>query len=238
LVDHVNATAIMGLAPYGDMANEQVAHAASEIGGRVALDLLPDEEFLTAYQDAAAAVTRQGRLGAARAEHMLTHAQKVFSHYGLPYVVEGDRISWSGDAVTQNDVLEPALAALEDPRVSGARAEFLQARAAVRGGTADKLRDATHEAGNAVEATLLALITAHGLTPPKARTASPLFNVLRDAGVLPPALESTVMAAPQLRNAQGGHTQGPTATDADRRLAEGAVSAAAVAITALAAYLP
>jgi hypothetical protein len=46
------------------------------------------------------------------------------------------------------------------------------------------------------------------------------------------------MAAPQLRNAQGGHTQGATVTLPDRRIAEAAVSAAAVAITLLVSYLP
>jgi hypothetical protein len=228
----------MGLAPYSDMANEQMARAAAAIGASIALDLLPDQEFLTAYQDALEMVERNGRAGQARARHMRDHADRVFRTYGLPYVVLNGGIAWSGDQVTREEVVEPALVVLEDPRVSGARSEFLLARAALRGGTPDKLRDATHEAGNSVEAVLHALITAHGVPTPKSKTAAPLFNMLRDAGVLPAALESIVMAAPQLRNAQGGHTQGATATEADQRLAEGAVSSAAVAITALAAYLP
>ena len=134
--------------------------------------------------------------------------------------------------------MEPALDALEDSRVPGARDEFSQARIALRAGTPDKLRDATHEAGNAVEALLLALLDEHGITGPRARTAAPLFNAIRHARVLPPSLRSTVMAAPQLRNAQGGHTQGATVTPPDRCIAEAAVSAAAVAITLLVSYLP
>ena len=83
-----------------------------------------------------------------------------------------------------------------------------------------------------------ALIAANGLQPPRSKTAAPLFNTLRDAGKLPAALESTVMAAAQVRNAQGGHTQGAIATDADRRLAESAVRSSATAITVLVGYLP
>jgi hypothetical protein len=235
---YVEQTEVMGLAPYAEMANQQMGRAASAIGATTALDLLPDQEFLTAYQDALQIIERRGREGQARAEHMREHADRVFKMYGLPYQMRDGEIVWAGDQVTRSDVVEPALTALEDGRVTGARAEFLQARAALRGGTPDSLRDATHEAANAVEAVLHALIVAHGLQTPRAKTAAPLFNVLRDGGVLPPSLESTVMAAPHLRNAQGGHTQGPTVADADQRLAAGAVSAAAVAITALVAYLP
>jgi hypothetical protein len=93
-------------------------------------------------------------------------------------------------------------------------------------------------AGNAVEAVLLALIDHQKLQAPRAKTAAPLFNVLREAGILPSALENIVMAAPSIRNAQGGHTQRPLPVDADPALAEAAVTAAAVAITALAAHLP
>jgi len=233
---HVESTEIMGLAPYAGGANEQIARAAEAIGATAALDLLPDQEFLTAYQDAFQAIGSHGPQGQARQEHMRQHADRVFKAYGLPYELRDGEIVWAGDRMTRSEIVEPALIALEDPRVTGARAEFLQARAALRGGTPDSLRDATHEAANAVEAVLQALIVAHGLQTPRAKTAAPLFNVLRDAGVLPASLESTVMAAPQLRNAQGGHTQGPTVSEADQRLAEGAVSAAAVAVTVLVSH--
>jgi hypothetical protein len=234
---HVEATEMMGLSISPDRANQQMMDAADAIGASTALELLPDEEFLTAYQDALVHVAQYagGRL---RAHHMLEHAERVFTVYGLPYRVEQETITWAGDGVTRTEVIEPVLAALDDSRVSGARAEFVAARAALRGGTADDLRDATHEAANAVEAVLLALVDAHGVVPPRARTATPLFNALRDAGKLPASLEATVTAAPRLRNAQGGHSQGPVATPADPALAQSAVGAAAVAITALVGYLP
>jgi hypothetical protein len=46
------------------------------------------------------------------------------------------------------------------------------------------------------------------------------------------------MAAPLLRNGQGGHTQGATITEPSTRIAEAAVSAAAFAISLLVSYLP
>lgn len=228
---------MLGLAYDPAAATAQMARAAAAIGGPLALSLLPDEGFLGAYEAAARMVTRESSNGSGRAQYMLDHANKVFAKYGLLYGVKNGTIVWHGDAVLRDTVMEPVLDALDDPRLSGARAEFVEARAALRVGTPDKLRDATHEAGNAVEAVLHALIGAHGVNPPRARTAAPLFNALRDQGVIPASFESVVMAAPLLRNAQGGHTQGPVVTGADRGIAEAAVGAAAVAITALVRYL-
>jgi hypothetical protein len=235
---HVDNSESLGLAYDASAMAAQRQRAAASIGSRAALELLPDQEFLTAYGAGVAAADLMGKHGPARANYMLAHAEQVFQTYGLPYAVRDRTIIWSGDALTRQTVIEPALDALEDPRITGARAEFDLARAALRAGTPDKLRDATHEAGNSVEAVLIALLTTHQLDGPRSRTAASLFNVLRDARVLPPSLEFTVMAAPQLRNAQGGHTQGATITSPERRIAEAAVSAAAVAITLLVSYLP
>jgi hypothetical protein len=161
LRDYVNRTESLGLSIVdASRASAQIARAADSVGAEVALELLPDPEFLTAYQHAAVAADRSEYWGSGRGPQMRQHADKVFERYGLPYKFVGDEITWVGDPVVRSEVIEPVLKALGDPRISGAQDEFLQAQAALRSGTPDKLRDATHEAGNSVEAVLLALIQA------------------------------------------------------------------------------
>jgi hypothetical protein len=55
---------------------------------------------------------------------MLDHAERTFKTYGLPYTVRDAGITWIGDSVTREAIMEPVLDALNDSRVTGARDEF------------------------------------------------------------------------------------------------------------------
>jgi hypothetical protein len=95
------------------------------------LYMLPDPEFLTAVEKAAAqsASTTDFADQIERISDWLAYTDKVLRTNGLPYRLQPDTMTfeWLGDPATRQLVIEPALLALADPRVAGARPEFEEA---------------------------------------------------------------------------------------------------------------
>jgi hypothetical protein len=145
---------------------------------------------------------------------------------------------WVGDPGAWEAVTEPALAALQDERLGGARNEFEAARVHLRGGSSKDLEDAIEEAGKAVESTMKVLLDAHGISLTGKETAYPLFTLLKDKGIVEAEAEPTVLGAARIRNQWGGHGSGATARTPPSSLADLAVQAAAASIVFLSSRLP
>lgn len=139
--------------------------------------------------------------------------------------------------------IEPALAALADPRLADATKEFDKARGHLRRG---EYRDAGKAAGDSVETTMAVLLGAHGHPQPQTKhgtdlvQAKYLFDQLKSTKValLHEDRDKELLYAPmKVRNACG-HGVGVNPTPLDPAYVEAGVAAAAVAIAYLASKLP
>jgi hypothetical protein len=145
--------------------------------------------------------------------------------------------SWVGDPGAYGATVEPALAALVDPRLNGVRAEFEVALRHLRHGTHKDLEDAIEESGKSVESAMKVLLDEKSVRRTGKETAHPLFELLRDAGVIEVEADNSVLGAARIRNQWGGHGAGATPRTPPGDLAELAVRAAATAIVFLAGRL-
>jgi hypothetical protein len=168
------------------------------------------------------------------------HIDALFAKKAVPYRYDFDtgNIVWAGDSQVQAIVIEPALQALGDARLAGARGEFEAAQGHLRVGTQKDLEDAIDEAAKSVESAMKVLAVETNTTLPRNATASPLFNALRDAGQLPAHADHLVLAAARIRNQRGGHGAGAQPRQIEQSEAIATVSAAATAIAFLATHLP
>jgi hypothetical protein len=99
---------------------------------------------------------------------------------------------------------------------------------------------AIHQASNAVESVMKALLRSRGLPEPH-EPAPALFARLADPGSgvgVPPFTKKLVLAAADLRNMRAGHGQGSTVRQAPEEVADAAIASAATAIALLGHYLP
>jgi hypothetical protein len=135
-------------------------------------------------------------------------------------------------------VLEPALRALREPRLAGARAEFEDALAKLGAGRAKDREDAIEESRKAVESAMKATLAANGELGHERKTSWPLIEALRDAGIVEAEADQLLMAAARVANATASHGAGSQPRDVPHELAVAVVGAAANAITFLAARLP
>jgi hypothetical protein len=135
-------------------------------------------------------------------------------------------------------VIEPALRALRDPRMAGARSEFEDALAKLGAGRATDREDAIEESRKAVESAMKATLAAHGQHGHERRTSWPLIEALRDAGIVEVHADQLLMAAARVANATASHGTGSQTRDVPYELAAAVVGAAANAITFLTARLP
>jgi hypothetical protein len=170
----------------------------------------------------------------------IKYVNGLFGKRAVPYRVTDDsRVEWHGDKALHELVLAPALEALADPRMAGARDEFEAALGHIRAGRLKELEDAIEEAAKSVESAMKVLIDASaGLARRDNMTAKPLFDVLKSGQVLPPYTEKIVLAASGVRNKEGGHGAGALPRQLPADLAVVTVNAAAVAVSYLAAKLP
>lgn len=148
------------------------------------------------------------------------------------------RAEWVGDPGVSAVVTQPALAALQDARLDGAAAEFQAARLHLRRGSNKDLEDAIDEAAKAVESSMKVLLDAKGVPRTGKETASPLFNLLRDNGIVEAEADNLVLGAARIRNQWGGHGAGSHPRSPPPALAELAVQGAAAAVIFLSARLP
>jgi hypothetical protein len=201
------------------------------------LYMLPDPEFLTAIETAAAEIVSTTDFDdqVERINDWLAYTDKVLRKNGLPYRLQPDTMTfeWLGDPATRELALEPALLALADTRVAEARAEFEEALRRRRGGTPKDLQHAILEATKAVETVLKVLLRERGVKPPDRQQLAAMFNRLASEGVLPGYADHLIQAPGGPRN-QVAHGEGASTPE----LADASVAAAATAITFLAHYLP
>ena len=210
---------------------------------RYALIAGPDAEFLKGIDHA---MSLFGQLYAEAgpmepfyaAEQARAYISELFAKRGVPYRYEEYEIVWAGDRGAHQIVIDPALQALADVRLAGARNEFEAALGHLRAGTQKEREDAIEEAAKSVESAMKVLIAETGLTVSATATAQPLFNALRDGGKLPPYTEALVLAAARIRNKQGGHGAGAQPRQIDLDIATAAVNGAGAAIVLLAGRLP
>jgi hypothetical protein len=167
------------------------------------------------------------------------HLNGVFEKRGIQYrFTDYGKAEWHGDPGTYHQVIAPALAALDDPRLAGCRTEFEDALTKLRRRTSKDLEDAVEESAKAVESAMEVVLDESGVPLPKPKTAEPLWTALRDAGLVPTPTKDAIMAASRLRNPLGGHGTGSQPRQLPDGVPELAVQSAASAITYLARHLP
>jgi hypothetical protein len=198
----------------------------------------PEPEFLTAVEHVAGGVPDS--VTAAMAETLFGEADGALQAHGAPYrrVPGAWRFEWVGDPAQHAVTVRPALLALADPRLAGARAEFEEALAKRRRGAPKDLEDAVDEAAKSVESVLKVLHHEHNVALPAKQQISSLFNTLVTTRVLPGYIDQLIAAPAGPRNHMASHGQGGTVREVPAELADASIAAAAVAITFLAHYLP
>ena len=168
------------------------------------------------------------------------HVNGVLELRGVPYRLDRDLVcSFTGDETLHEVAVAPALAALADPRLAGARSEFEDALTKLgRGGPKD-LEDTVEECRKAVESVMKVLIAEHGLPLPSGKqTTKPLHDALVGAGVVEQETDNLIAAAARVANADASHGAGANVRVVRVDVATAVVSAAGVAITYLASRLP
>jgi hypothetical protein len=167
------------------------------------------------------------------------HVNTMFERRAVPYRVDDEaRVGYFGDPSIRALVHEPALRALADPRLAGARAEFEDALTKLGVGRAKDREDAIEESRKAVESAMKALLAAHGETGHEGKASWRLIEALRDAGIVEAQADQLLMAAARVANATASHGSGSQPRDVPHELAVAVVGTAANAITFLAARLP
>ena len=134
--------------------------------------------------------------------------------------------------------MRPALSAIEDPRLTGAKDHFDSARSELAQGNPTALRQCVHESACAVEAAMKAVLSQRGVGYDAQRdTASPLFGHLVAADIVPDFMKFAVLSAATPRNKVAGHG-GEEPHDVPQDLAEAVLASSAAAIAYLQKTLP
>jgi hypothetical protein len=230
----------------GRARHTQLSDVSDAEGAHFVLLELPDTEFLTALEHAVALGHERRLYGrtdheaAPLAEGFMKYADGALRAHGAPYrrVVDDGRFEWIGDPQHHELTVQPALLALADPRLAGARAEFEEALRKRRDGTPKDLEDAIDEAAKSVESILKVLHDECAVPRSGKKPVLDLFTTLKKAQILPPYVTNLVTAAAGPRNHMASHGQGATVREVPDELADASIAAAATAITLLAHYLP
>jgi hypothetical protein len=204
---------------------------------RLLLMNVPDGLFATAIEGA---IERQeGNYGGTYdmpAPVARDYVNELFEAQGIPYrLSDEDRVEWVGDEAIHEQVIEPALNALRDPRLETPREDFEHALENVRKGTAKARKDAVNDGTKALEGAMVAVLEANGHTPPERRQVFVLWEVLRDHGLVPPDMMEVLTAGSKVSNKRGRHTNPEPVTQAE---AEASVASVGNAISYLGTLLP
>jgi hypothetical protein len=193
---------------------------------------MPEPDFMLAVEGIALKV-RQSR-------EIADRITKICAARGVPYKCSAtDGFEWVGDTEVRRELIEPALAAIQDRRFAGGvRSEFEQARAELRDGTPTSRKQAIHEAGCAVESTMKVVLAEHKLAYKPTDTGKPLFDLLERARLVPKYMEPTFFAVLTPRNKAGGHGGGPDPHEPDEPEASTVVASTAGVIAYLHTKLP
>ncbi len=214
---------------FGTRARRATPH---EVGAHVLLMMMPEPDFRLAVEEAVSRSVQPQTAG--------ERITKICRSRGAPWVFGGNGFQWVGEQLVEREMLRPALTVLDDRRFAGGvRSEFESARSELRAGTQVARKQAVYEAGCAVESAMKVLLDEHGTTYDKAHdTAQKLFGHLKDAGLVPPYMERTLLASAQPRNKTAGHGAGAIPHNVSVAEAEAVVAAAAGAIAYLGKLLP
>ena len=206
--------------------------AGVDYNAEPALKAIPASLFLDALEDAVA-LTEYNSYKA------ITEINRIFSKRGIYYRFDPvGQAEWQGDPGTYTGILRPAIDALSDPRLLGARSEFEAAMKHLRAGTVKDEEDAIEEAGKAVESAMKVLLDEHQVPRTGKETARPLFKLLSDKKIVVAEADDAVLGTARLRNAYGGHGAGATPRTVPNGAATLAVQSAASAIVYLSGHLP
>jgi HEPN domain-containing protein len=163
----------------------------------------------------------------------------VFASNGVPYHYDDDlRLVPSMSPAVSASSIQPAVEVLNDPRLSVARHHFTEALRRLEEPDPD---EAVDEARQAIEAAMIAVLNATGLSMPARRQPGDLFDALAPSDETAPRAMSRdaleiVLAAPRFRGrTSAGHSGGAPVTLPE---AQAAVAAAAAGLLYLAAKLP
>ncbi len=206
--------------------------AGVDYNAEPAIRALPAPQFLDVLEIA----IRNADYGGYR---FAEEANRLFAKRGVNYrFSDAGEAEWHGDEGAYLAIVRPALDALRDNRMAGARAEFDAALAHLRSGSTKDVEDAVEETAKAVESAMKVVLAESGVTLKGKETARPLFDRMSKAGVVPAAADDAVLAASRIRNAFGGHGSGAQPREVPPGIAELAVRASASAICYLASRLP
>ena len=163
---------------------------------------------------------------------------RICQRRGIPWeFTAADGFAWVGDAEVEELAMRPALSAIEDARLTGAKHHFGVARSELALGTPTALRQSVHESACAVEAAMKAVLSQRGVEYNEGDTAFPLYDRLVAAGVVPEFMRFSVLGAASPRNKRAGHgAEEPH--EVGQELAEAVLASAAGAIAYLQKLLP
>jgi hypothetical protein len=215
--------------------HRQVAVSGVDYSAEPALMAVPAPFFLDALE---LAVGAESGHSFRYDDASLREINRVFSVRGVSFRFTSAGAEWHGDEGAYEEVIRPALDALQDPRLSGCRHEFDAALRHLRAGTLKDQEDAIEEAGKAVESAMKVVLQEHGVTLTGKETAQPLWNLLRDNQIVPPKSQDAILGTSRLRNEYGGHGQGGAVRQIPAGIAELATRSAATAVAYLAERLP
>jgi hypothetical protein len=115
----------------------------------------------------------------------LRYLNDLFAARRIAYRFNEDgRAEWHGDEGAYDEVIRPALDALDDDRLRTPRREYGDALGGLRRGDRVGNKNAIRDASNAVESTMKALLDARELPRPDKEAADVLWEALRAGGVV------------------------------------------------------
>jgi hypothetical protein len=204
---------------YGD------AHRRGEVMANTLLLHMPEPDFRLAVKIAA----QEQRPAANPVDRINT----ICKRRGIPWEFTAvDGFAWVGDAEVEELVLRPALSAIQDPRLTGAKDHFDAARNELAEGAPIALRQCVHESACAVEAAMKVVLSQRGVAYDERDTAFKLYDHLVANEIVPRFMEYAVLGAASPRNKSAGHgAEEPH--DVGQEMAETVMASAATAIAYL-----
>jgi hypothetical protein len=210
---------------------------ASREGARFALLHMPDRLFAKAVEGAQSALAwiyqehgqPEPRIGE-------MYLNRLLEEQGVPYRFDDDqnRWRWIGDRAVHDEVVGPALTALDDPRLSTPASDFERALAGRNGATVASRKTAVNEAAKALEGVMAAILESHGRPVPDKLQVAVLFDPLVGEALATRDMQDVIVGGAKVSNKRGRHTNQEDITPDET---EAVVMAVAVSINYLATRL-
>jgi hypothetical protein len=192
----------------------------------VALGLIVAEEFISQLSNGDRGLHNVTISPSAAIESVNRFLREADVHYQF----EGYRWVDVSSGYVREQVIRPALDALDRDGFAGALEEFTSALDHARAG---RTKEATTEATKALESTIKCICKQRGWSYPQHATAQPLFLVMVEHGLLEDWMENGFMGVVTIRNRATAHGQGTEPRPLPRHIADLAINLAASQIIAL-----